>query len=213
LELEAINLKRIQLENKEEIQILKTKFFDLTKDMEELKTYDKTIKCREFLDETEEIAINLKTQLEHTKKLEEALKIQLNKKEETCHLLKLEIVNLKNMDEKKNKYVKFHNSSAILDKIWNNQILVDEKTDLRYNKKEHNDKWSTIYKHQKGSSFSKGKTAITMKLQVMNIVKEGIYRSKKEEENQKTYLSSQNKFKNGNTFNGYLFSCHKFSHK
>ena len=80
LELEAINLKRILLENKEEIKRLKTKVFDLTKDMEELKTYDKTIKCKEVLDETEEIVINLKTQLEHAKKVEEALKIKLTKK-------------------------------------------------------------------------------------------------------------------------------------
>jgi len=43
-ELEAINLKRIQLEYEEDIKTLKTKVFDLTKYMEELKTYDKTIK-------------------------------------------------------------------------------------------------------------------------------------------------------------------------
>jgi hypothetical protein len=74
-ELESINLKWIKLEYEEEIKIFKTKVFDLTKDMEELKTYDKTIKCKEVLDETEEIIINLKTQLEHAKKVEEALKI------------------------------------------------------------------------------------------------------------------------------------------
>jgi cyclopropane fatty-acyl-phospholipid synthase-like methyltransferase len=47
----------------------------------------------------------------------------------------------------------------------------------------------------------------------MNFVKEGSYRSKKEEENQMAYFSSQNKIKNGNTFNGYFFSCHRFVHK
>jgi hypothetical protein len=45
-ELEAINLKRIQLEYEEEIKILETKVFELTKYMEELKTYDKNIKCK-----------------------------------------------------------------------------------------------------------------------------------------------------------------------
>jgi capsular polysaccharide biosynthesis protein len=49
---------------------LKTKVFDITKDMEELKTYDKIIKCKDVLDETEEIVINIKTQLEHAKKVE-----------------------------------------------------------------------------------------------------------------------------------------------
>ena len=53
LELEVINLKRIHLENKEEIKRLKTGVVYLTKDMEELSTYDKTIKCKEVLDETE----------------------------------------------------------------------------------------------------------------------------------------------------------------
>lgn len=38
--------------------------------MEELKTYDKTIKCKEVLDETKEIIINLKTHLEHAKEVE-----------------------------------------------------------------------------------------------------------------------------------------------
>jgi len=128
-------------------------------------------------------------------------------------MLKSEIDNLKNTTEKTNKIVNFQNSSAILDKIWNNQRSVDEKVGLGYNKKEENDKWSTIYKHEKGSSFSKGHGVITNQLQVMNFVKEGIYRSKKEEENQKKYLSRQNKFKNRNTFNGYCFTCHNFGHK
>jgi hypothetical protein len=145
--------------------------------------------------------------------MEEAPKIQLTKKKETCHMLKSEIVNFKKMIEKTNKTVNFHNCSAILDNIWNSQRSVDDKTGIGYNKKEGNEKWSTTYKHEKGSSFSKGKGAITKQLQVTNFVKEGSYRSKKEEENQKTYLSSQNKFKNGNTFNDYCFSCHNFGHK
>ena len=143
---------------------MKTKVFDLTKDMEELKTYDKTIKCKEVLDETEEIIINLKTHLEHAKEMEESMKIQLTKKEQLCHMLKLEIVNLKKMNEKTNKIVNFQNSSTILDTIWKSQISVDNKIGLGYNKKEDNDKWITIYKHEKGSSFSKGKGAITKQL-------------------------------------------------
>jgi hypothetical protein len=69
------------------------------------------------------------------------------------------------------------------------------KFGLGYNKKEDNDKWSTNYKHEKGSSFSKRKGEITKKLQVMNFVKEGSYISKKEEENQMTYFSRKNAIK------------------
>jgi len=96
--------------------------------------------------------------------VEESLKIHLTKKEELCQILKLEIVNLKQMNEKTNKMVNFQNSSTILDNIWKSQRSANDKTGLGYNKKEDNDKWSTIYKHEKGSSFSKGKGAITQQL-------------------------------------------------
>ena len=99
--------------------------------------------------------------------MEEALKIQLTKKEELCHILKLEIVNIKHMNEKTNKIINFQNSSAILDNIWKSQRSVVDKNGLGYNKKE----------------------------------------------NQMTDLSSQNKIKNENAFNGYCFSCHSFGHK
>jgi hypothetical protein len=81
LELEVIKLKRIQLQNKEDIKILKTEVFYLTKEIEELNTYEKTNKSTKVLDETEEIVIILKTQLEEAEKIEEDLKIQLTKKE------------------------------------------------------------------------------------------------------------------------------------
>jgi hypothetical protein len=60
--------------------------------------------------------------------VEESLKIQLTKKEETCHMLKLEIFNLKRMIEKTNKIVNFQSSSAIIDNIWNSQRSIDDKT-------------------------------------------------------------------------------------
>jgi hypothetical protein len=67
LELEAINLKRIQLENREEIKRLKNEVVDLKIYIEELKTYDKTNNYTKFLDDTEEMVTNLKTQLEEAK--------------------------------------------------------------------------------------------------------------------------------------------------
>jgi hypothetical protein len=84
------------------------------------------------------------------------------------------------MNEKTNKIVNFQNSSSILYNIWKSQKSTVDKTRLGDIKKEYNDKWSTIYKHEKGSSFSKGKGAITNQLQVMNFFKEGSYRSKME---------------------------------
>jgi hypothetical protein len=69
------------------------------------------------LDETKEIVIRLRTQLEEDKEIEEDLKIQLTKKEETCQMLELEVINLKKKNEKAKSIVKFQNNSAILDKI------------------------------------------------------------------------------------------------
>ena len=47
----------------------------------------------------------------------------------------------------------------------------------------------------------------------MNFVKEGSYKSQKQETYQKTNFACHNKPKHGNTFNGYLFSCKQFGHK
>jgi hypothetical protein len=60
----------------------------------------------------EEIVINLKTQLEHAKEVEEALKIQLTKKEETCHMLKSEMINLKKINENNNENLKIQLKEA-----------------------------------------------------------------------------------------------------
>ena len=52
------------------------------------------------------MVISLKTQLEEAKEIEEDLKIQLIKKEETCHMLELEVINLKKKNEKTKATVK-----------------------------------------------------------------------------------------------------------
>jgi hypothetical protein len=46
--------------------------------------------------------ICLKTQLEEAKKNEESQKIQLTKREESCHMLELEIINVKKINESTN---------------------------------------------------------------------------------------------------------------
>ena len=104
LELEAINLKRIQLENKEEIKRLKTEVANLTEEMEELTTRDNKIK--EVIEEMKEMVICLKTQLEETKKNEEAHKIQLTKKDESFHRLEFEAINLKRIQLENKEEIK-----------------------------------------------------------------------------------------------------------
>jgi chromosome segregation ATPase len=99
--------QKIHLKDKEEeINRLKTKFVDLTKEMNELKAYDTLNKCTEELEETKEMINNLKTQLEESKESEETLKIQLTKKEESCHTLELEVINLKRIQLENKEEIK-----------------------------------------------------------------------------------------------------------
>jgi hypothetical protein len=68
--------------------------------MEELKTHDS--KRKEVLKESEELVNSLNTQLEEIKESEEDLKIQLTRKENSYHMLELEIINFKNINESTN---------------------------------------------------------------------------------------------------------------
>jgi hypothetical protein len=127
-------------------------------------------------------------------------------------MLELEVVNLKKKNEKTNATFKFQNNSYILDRIWNSQRSTNDKTGLRYNKKEEGGKWNPIPKHKKGSSSSKGKSTVIDQIQAHNFVK-GSYKNQNQKTYQKADFSSQNRPKYGNTFNGYFFSCHNFGHK
>jgi hypothetical protein len=57
----------------------------------------------------------LKTQLEEAKIIEELLKIQVNEKEDSCHKLEAEVVDIRRKVEKSNAHIKFMNKSTILD--------------------------------------------------------------------------------------------------
>jgi uncharacterized protein YydD (DUF2326 family) len=59
-----------------------------------------------------ETIIHLKTQIEESKRLEELLKDQINEKEDSCHKLEAEVVDLRKKVEKSNKFL---NSSKILE--------------------------------------------------------------------------------------------------
>jgi hypothetical protein len=48
---------------------------------------------------------SLKTQLEETKESEEVLKIQLTRKENSYHMLELEIINVKKINESTTAYI------------------------------------------------------------------------------------------------------------
>ena len=77
--------------------------------------------------------IELKTQLEEAKRIEEVLKDKLNEKEEQCQKLEMEVVGLRKTSENSNACVKFRNSSIILDEILDYQRSPFDKFGIGYN--------------------------------------------------------------------------------
>jgi hypothetical protein len=58
------------------------------------------------------------------------LKNQVNEKEESCHKLEVEVVDLRKKVEKSNTHIKLMNGSTILDEILDNQRSPNDKSGL-----------------------------------------------------------------------------------
>jgi chromosome segregation ATPase len=125
--------KKTQLEEKEEeIKRLKN-------EIEENKKVDDEIsKSLEF-------NVHLKTQIEEAKRIEELLKNQVNEKEDSCHKLEAEVVDLRKKVEKSNKFL---NSSTILNEILDSQRSPNDKSGLGYKKEATHVEASTSKKHE-----------------------------------------------------------------
>jgi hypothetical protein len=80
---------------------------------------------------------------------------QLNKKQESCHEMEAEVVNLRKKVDKSNTQIKFLNSSMTLDEILDSQRSRNDKSSLGYNKEE----MSTPKKPDGGPSFVKGENS------------------------------------------------------
>ena len=66
------------------------------------------------------------------------MKNQLDEKDKTCQKLEMEVVDLRRKNEKSSAYVKFNNSSVILDEILDCQRSHFDKIGLGYKKKAKN---------------------------------------------------------------------------
>jgi hypothetical protein len=80
------------------------------------------------------------------------VKNQLNKREESCHKLEVEVVDIRKKVEKSNTHVKFMNNSTILDEILDSQISPNDKSGIGYNKEQ----FGNPMKLDAGPSFVKG---------------------------------------------------------
>ena len=111
------------------------------------------------LEATRKENIDLKTQLEETKRVEEIMNLQLKEKENTNQKIEMEVVSLRKKIEKSKNHVKFNSSSVILDKILDCQRSPFDKSGLGYKKEEKKSEggtWSPKIPEASPSS-SKGK--------------------------------------------------------
>jgi hypothetical protein len=123
-----------QLEEKEEeIKRLKN---EISQAKEEKKEDDVSSKNLADLKELRENYVNLKIQLEEAKRREEVVRNQLDKKEESCHKMEAEVVNLRKKVEKLDTQIKFLNNSMTLDEILDSRRSPYDKTGLGHNKEE-----------------------------------------------------------------------------
>ena len=110
----------------------------------------------EELEEIRKENVELYTQLEEAKRIEEVLKDKFDE-EEQYQKLEMELVGLRKTSEKSNACVKFRNNSIILDEILDCQRSPFDKFGLGYNlgkEKSVADTW-TPSKYEVGPSFSK----------------------------------------------------------
>jgi hypothetical protein len=84
------------------------------------------------------------------------LKNKINEKEESCHKLEDEVVDIRKKIEKSNTHTKFMNNSTILDELLDSQRSPHDKSVLGYNKEVSHLESSTSKKHEVSTSFSKG---------------------------------------------------------
>jgi predicted nuclease with TOPRIM domain len=148
----VISEKDIQLEEKEEeIERLKN---EISQAKEKKKEDDELSRILTDLEEIRESNVNMNTQLEEAKRREEVVKNNLNEREESCHKLEAEVVDLRKKVDKSNTHVKFMNNSTILDEILDIQRSQNDKSSIGYNKEEV----GTPMKLDVGPSFVKGES-------------------------------------------------------
>ena len=79
------------------------------------------------INKIEQIIVDLKAQLQESKRIEKILSKRFNDKDQNCEKLEAEIVLLRRKLEKGTNLSKFESSSKILDDILNSQIPSSNK--------------------------------------------------------------------------------------
>ena len=127
---EGVGWIKLLKEKEEEKEKLKIDLINLTLEQKN------HVKDSKILEEAREANLDLKTQLEEAKRIEEALRNQSEEKEVTNQKHEFEIVNLRKKIEKSKHHEKFNNSSVMLDKLFYCQRSPFDKSGLGFRKVE-----------------------------------------------------------------------------
>jgi hypothetical protein len=146
----------------------------------------------------------------------------LNEREESCHKLEAEVVDLRKKVEKSNTHVKFMNNSTILDEILDSQRSPNDKSGLGYNKEEV----GTPMKLDAGPSFVKGESRSDVGPSCSKSERNTtIFKRSDQGRHQEATPTPQSKFRREtpsrmsqrgryeSVFNGHCFSCNEYGHR
>jgi hypothetical protein len=145
----------------------------------------------------------------------------LDKKEESCHELEVEVVNLRKKVEKSDTQIKFLKKSMTLDDILDSQRSPNDKSGLGYNKEEIStpkisDAAPSFVKsesrYDSGSSRSKNKiNATKFRRSYQGRHTEAIHIPQSKFKRETPSWMNQRRYES--VFNGYCFSCNEYGHK
>jgi hypothetical protein len=139
------------------------------------------------------------------------LKYQVNEKEESCHKLEFEVVDIRKKVEKSNKFL---NTSTILNEIFEIQRSPNDKSGLGYKREATHAKERTSKKHEVSPSLSKDENNVasqptTQGKESFKITKQGIHQEAILEPQRRWTLKKRYE----SAFHGQCYSCNEYGHK
>jgi hypothetical protein len=132
------------------------------------------------------------------------LKNQINEKEESCHKLEVEVVDIRKKVEKSNTFL---NRSQILSEILESQRSPNDKSDLGYNKEARHVEASASKKHEVSPSKDEDKVANQPSTQG----KENLKRTKEGRHQEAIFGIPTQRYES--IFHGHCYSCNEYGHK
>jgi hypothetical protein len=182
----------------------KTQLIEKEEEIKRLNNEKEDMKVVYEIRKSFETIVHLKTQIEEAKRVEEVLKDKINEKEESCHKLEAEIVDLRKKVEKSNKFL---NSSKILDDLLESQRSPYNKQGLGYKEEATHVEASTSKKHE--VSPSKKEDNVEKKPSTQG--RENFKRTKQGRHQEAIFGTPKQRYES--IFHGHCYLCSEYGHK